>query len=137
MKIEIELTEEQTIELKKVSHHFNMLKSEYIESIIRTNLSDNVYLEYGYVYDKRKKVLMLNDELIYLNNLEEQLFTFLIENIGNYVSSEEIIANVIKAKPMSLFSMRNIIRHIREKTNRDLILSRNNIGYKINKLEFN
>lgn len=134
MKIEIELNEYDYQKLLKVSSYNKLTKEDYVKLIINKNLENNIYLEHGYVYDLDKKVLMHENNLIYLNNLEEQLFEYLIKNIDRYVSSNEIIGNVVKSKPMSIFAMRNQIKKIRDKTHKDLIIVKSNIGYMINSL---
>lgn len=134
MKIEIELTENEYIKLLKISSYKKLSKEEYTESIIKKDLESSMYLEYGYVYDLNKKALMHGNHLILLNKLEEQLFEYLIKNIDQYVSSEKIIDNVVKLKPMSIFAMRNQIKNIRDKTHKKLVISKSNIGYMIKKL---
>lgn len=137
MKIEIELNEYDYQKLLKVSSYNKLTKEDYVKLIINKNLENNIYLNYGYVYDLDKKVLMHENNLICLNNLEEQLFEYLIKNIDRYVSSSEIIENVVKSKPMSIFAMRNQIKKIRDKTHKDLIMVKSNIGYMINSLSVN
>ena len=137
MKIEIELNEYDYQKLLKISSYNKLTKEDYVKLIVNKNLENNIYLNYGYVYDLDKKVLMHENNLIYLNNLEEQLFEYLIKNIDRYVSSNEIIENVVKSKPMSIFAMRNQIKKIRDKTHKDLIMVKSNIGYMINSLSIN
>lgn len=137
MKIEIELNEYVYQKLLKISSYNKLTKEDYVKLIINKNLENNIYLNYGYVYDLDKKVLMHENNLICLNNLEEQLFEYLIKNIDRYVSSSEIIENVVKSKPMSIFAMRNQIKKIRDKTHKDLIMVKSNIGYMINSLSVN
>jgi DNA-binding response OmpR family regulator len=137
MKIEIELNEYAYQKLLKVSSYNKLTKEDYVKLIVNKNLENNIYLEQGYVYDLDKKVLMHENNLIYLNNLEEQLFEYLIKNIDRYVSSSEIIENVVKSKPMSIFAMRNQIKKIRDKTHKDLIMVKSNVGYMINSLSIN
>ena len=137
MKIEIDLNEYDYQKLLKVSSYYKLTKEDYVKLIVNKNLENNIYLEHGYVYDLDKKVLMYENNLIYLNNLEEQLFEYLIKNIDRYVSSNEIIENVVKSKPMSIFAMRNQIKKIRDKTHKDLIMVKSNVGYVINSLSIN
>ena len=137
MKIEIELNEYAYQKLLKVSSYNKLTKEDYVKLVVNKNLENNIYLEQGYVYDLDKKVLMYENNLIYLNNLEEQLFEYLIKNIDRYVSSSEIIENILKSKPMSIFAMRNQIKKIRDKTHKDLIIMKSSVGYMIKKLSIN
>lgn len=67
----------------------------------------------------------------------DTLIEYLIKNIDSYVSSNEIIENVVKSKPMSIFGMRNQIKNIRAKNHKDLITIKSNVGYMINSLSIN
>ena len=58
--------------------------------------------------------------LVPLANIENNLFGFLLNNVNTLMSTEEIHLNVWKDKKMTLFTLRNIIRSIREKTYHDL-----------------
>mgnify|MGYP003527613901 CR=1 FL=1 len=137
MKIEIELTEDDYQKLLKISSYAKQSKESYAESIIKKDLENNIYLEYGYIYDLNKKVLMYNNNLIILTNIEEQLLEYLIRNMDKYISSDEIIQNIFKTKPMSIFAMRNLIKKIRDKTHKDLIIMKSSVGYMIKKLSIN
>ena len=95
MKIEIELTEDDYQKLLKISSYAKQSKESYAESIIKKDLENNIYLEYGYIYDLNKKALMSNNNLIVLTNIEEQLLEYLIRNKDRYISSNEIIENFV------------------------------------------
>jgi DNA-binding response OmpR family regulator len=131
MKIEIELNEDDYQKLLKISSYNKLDKEAYAKSIIKKDLDNNIYLEYGFVYDLNKKSLVHNNDLIILTSFEEQLFEYLIKNMDRYVSSDEIIENIFKTKPMSIFAMRNLIKKIRDKTHKDLIIVKSNVGYMI------
>ena len=137
MKIEIELNEDDYQKLLKISSYNKLDKEAYAKSIIKRDLDSNVYLEYGYVYDLNKKSLIHDNDLIILTSFEEQLFEYLIKNMDRYVSSDEIIENIFKTKPMSIFAMRNLIKKIRDKTHKDLIIMKSSVGYMIKKLSIN
>ncbi len=134
MKIKIEISEDKIIKLESIVKHLQTSNEEYIEFLVKKDLEDNIYLNYDYVYDKRKKVLMNNNELITFNNMESKLFEFLIIKVGEFASNEDIMENVIFEKSMSVFAIRNLIKSLRDKTNKKLILTKNNIGYKLNLL---
>jgi DNA-binding response OmpR family regulator len=137
MKIQIELNEDDYQKLLKISSYNKLDKEAYARSIIKKDLDSNIYLEYGYVYDLNKKSLVHNNDLIILTSFEEQLFEYLIKNMDRYVSSDEIIENIFKTKPMSIFAMRNLIKKIRDKTHKDLIIMKSSVGYMIKKLSIN
>ena len=134
MRIEIELNEDEYQKLLKISSYNKQTKESYAESIIKKDIENNVYLEYGYIYDLNKKVLMYNNNLIVLTNIEEQLLEYLIRNMDKYISSDEIIENIFITKPMSIFAMRNVIKKLRDKTHKDLITVKSKVGYMIKKI---
>lgn len=74
---------------------------------------------------------MKDDTVIILTDLEKQLIDLLIRNINKFVSSDEIIENLSRSKKMSIFSMRNIIKKIRDKTSKDFITVKSAVGYMI------
>jgi DNA-binding response OmpR family regulator len=86
------------------------------------------------IYDLNKKALTYNDNLIILTYIEGLFLEYLIKNMDKYVSSDEIIENVSKTKPMSIFAMRNVVKKLRDKTHKDLITVKSNVGYMIKKL---
>lgn len=130
MKIELELNRETYNKLLKNSASSEM-SVEYIKSILEKELVGTVRLEYDYVYDLKKRVLMKGDTVIILTDLEKQLIDLLIRNINKFVSSDEIIENLSRSKKMSIFSMRNFIKKIRDKTSKDLITVKSAVGYMI------
>lgn len=131
MKIELELNIETYNKLLKSSASSEMSVDEYIKSILEKELVGTVRLEYDYVYDLKKRVLMKDDTVIILTDLEKQLIDLLIRNINKFVSSDEIIENLSRSKKMSIFSMRNIIKKIRDKTSKDFITVKSAVGYMI------
>ena len=131
MKIELELNRETYNKLLKNSASSEMSVDEYIKSILEKELVGTVRLEYDYVYDLKKRVLMKGDTVIILTDLEKQLIDLLIRNINKFVSSDEIIENLSRSKKMSIFSMRNFIKKIRDKTSKDLITVKSAVGYMI------
>ena len=72
---------------------------------------------------------MSNNQIVKLSNYEELLFDLLINNLNEFVTIADIF-NHIWVKEVSTFTLRNIIKKIRDKTYYDII-NRNNVGYKI------
>lgn len=73
---------------------------------------------------------MSNNQIVKLSNYEELLFDLLINNLNEFVTIADIF-NHIWGKEVSIFTLRNIIKKIRDKTYYDIIINRNNVGYKI------
>ena len=99
---------------------------ELIRNDIKTTISFNGY-SYNFLYDK----FYCEKEEIILTKIEKRLLRFLLNNVNNIVSIEEIQTNVWQNKNMSLFTLRNKINSIRNKTYYELIKNVSNHGYMI------
>ena len=71
---------------------------ELIRNDIKTTISFNGY-SYNFLYDK----FYCEKEEIILTKIEKRLLRFLLNNVNNIVSIEEIQTNVWQNKNMSLF----------------------------------
>ena len=100
---------------------------ELIRNDIKTTISFNGY-SYNFLYDK----FYCEKEEIILTKIEKRLLRFLLNNVNNIVSIEEIQTNVWQNKNMSLFTLRNKINSIRNKTYYELIKNHSSLGYSIN-----
>ena len=96
---------------------------ELIRNDIKTTISFNGY-SYNFLYDK----FYCEKEEIILTKIEKRLLRFLLNNVNNIVSIEEIQTNVWQNKNMSLFTLRNKINSIRNKTYYELIKNVSNHG---------
>ena len=97
---------------------------ELIRNDIKTTISFNGY-SYNFLYDK----FYCEKEEIILTKIEKRLLRFLLNNVNNIVSIEEIQTNVWQNKNMSLFTLRNKINSIRNKTYYELIKNVSSQGY--------
>ena len=64
-----------------------------------------------------------------LTKTEKKLIKVLAENTNKLVTYEEISDIVWKGKVFSIYSLRNVIKHIREKTDESFIKNSSNRGY--------
>ncbi len=104
---------------------------ESILNFIDNKLNSIIQLENGFYYDKcSKRLFNLNDEMIKFTNYEELLFDLLIDNLNQFINVKEIY-NHIWGKEVSIFTLRNIIKKIRDKSYYGIIVNKSNIGYKI------
>ena len=135
--LDLEIDEQDSKKFLDVSSLHNLSTNEFVQNLLKNELENVVYFENGFKYDKQKKALLnTNNNYIELTNLETQFIELLITNPNNYFTTDIIIENVIAKKPMSIYTLRNVIKKIREKTFPELITSKHNSGYKINALVF-
>ena len=97
---------------------------ELIQNDIKSTINFNDYT-FNFLLDK----IFYEDKEIKLTNMEMKLFKYLLSNINSLVSTEDINTNVWEDKKMTLFTLRNKINSIREKTYYKLIKNISNHGY--------
>ena len=83
----------------------------------------------GYSYSFEFNKLLYEDKEVKFTTIENDLFRYLLNNSNNIMSTDDIHLNIWKDKKMTLFTLRNIIRSIREKTYHKLIKNVSNRGY--------
>lgn len=76
----------------------------------------------------------LEDIEIDLTKKEKLFIKLLIESKKEIVTYDDIQKKVWNSKKASLFTIRNFVKNIRDKTYYDLILNKSGIGYSINKI---
>ena len=104
--------------------------SHYLENLIRRDFDTNISLGNGYYYNNlTKKIIYYSDEII-LTSIEISIFELLLENRNEVVKLEEF-QKIWNKKEMSIFTLRNFIKQIRDKTYPNLIKNISNIGYKM------
>lgn len=98
------------------------------------SLNKKHQFENGFYFDVTRELLFQNKKIIKLTKTERKLIKILVENINQLVTYEEIAESVWYGKNFSIYSLRNVIKHIREKTNETFIKNSSNRGYVINSL---
>lgn len=93
------------------------------------NTNKRIQLEEGFFFDISRELLFMGKEIIKLTRTEKKLVKLFCENANNLVSYEEISNEVWKGKNFSIYSLRNIILNIREKTSENFIKNHSNKGY--------
>ncbi|WP_414144442.1 helix-turn-helix domain-containing protein [Arcobacter sp.] len=69
-----------------------------------------------------------------LTRTEKKLISLLAVNVNELVTYEDISSVVWKGKEFSIYSLRNVVKNIREKTDELFIKNSSNRGYIINKI---
>lgn len=96
------------------------------------NSNKKVQFEKGFYFDINKEILFQDKKIIKLTRTERRLISLLASNVNNLVTYEDISSVVWKGKEFSIYSLRNVVKHIREKTDELFIKNSSNRGYVIN-----
>lgn len=133
INLSINLTIDETLN-KKILEKLSRDKidiSQYLENLIVKDFNTEIYLGNGYSYNNSIKKIIYNfNEEIILTAIELKIFELLLENKNQIVKLEEL-EKIWNKKEMSLFTLRNFIKKIRDKTYPELIKSVSNVGYKM------
>lgn len=113
------------------------VKKEFLFKIILICLNfldsnKKIQLENGYYFDLSAEELFHDKKIIKLTKIEKKLIKLLSLHPNSLVSYEDIASEVWKGKVFSIYSLRNVINHIREKTNETFIRNFSNRGYILN-----
>ena len=132
MKLKLNLSNETQMYFLTLAQRNGTTIENAIEEYLNTEVSDIITLSNGYFYKKSIKILF-NDkhEPIEFTNLEQEFFYFLITQANTIVSHQSILDNVWAKKEASIFTMRNIVKKIRDKSYPSIIKSHSGQGYQI------
>lgn len=93
-----------------------------------------VQFEDGFYFDINRELLFQNKKIIKLTKTERKFIKLLVENVNQLVTYEDISEVVWSGKNFSIYSLRNVVKHIREKTDESFIKNSSNRGYVISSL---
>ncbi len=119
-----------SIILKPVNKTLLLNSIELCINFLDTN--KKVQFENGYHFDISREELFQGKKVIKLTKTEKKLIKLLAENPNTLVTYEDISELVWKGKVFSIYSLRNVIKHIREKTDDAFIQNSSNRGYILN-----
>lgn len=131
----------EELNLYKLANVYTVLKAPIDEAYLKTsielclnylNSNKKVQFEDGFHFDKSREMLFLGKKIIKLTKTEKKLVKLLSENPNNLVSYEQIENVVWKGKVFSIYSLRNLIMSIRDKTSENFIKNYSNKGYILN-----
>lgn len=107
--------------------------SEYILKLIENDLDSTIKLGEGFYYHRQSdKLYDIENEEIPLTKIEKRMLLTLIAYEGEITPVDVIIEKAWKKDHVSIYSFRNVILKIREKTYYKLINNHSNLGYSIN-----
>lgn len=102
-----------------------------IELSLEFLLSNKKIIFNGLQYEFKNRLLYKNGQLINLTNIESKLLHLLVSKISLVVTYEEIMQTIWYKKRFSIYSLRNMIKSIKTKTEVDFIKNISNRGYMI------
>lgn len=83
----------------------------------------------GYFFDISREILSFEKKIIRLTKTETKLIKLFCENKDNLTSYEEIKDKIWLNRKFSMYTLRNVIMNIREKTSESFIKNHTNKGY--------
>ena len=119
-----------TILDKNINEAFLFKNIEIALDFLYTN--KKLQFENGFYFDMNRELLFQGKKTIKLTKTENKLINLLALNPNVLVTYEHISSVVWKGKEFSIYSLRNVIKHIREKTDETFIKNSSNKGYVIN-----
>ncbi len=108
------------------------IRLSIIMCLNQTKRGDKIEFQDGIYFDEyRDKFFKSNGDAIDFTRLEKGLLKLLIDKKDEIVDYDSIKEVVWKGKEMSIYTMRNIVNKIRQKTYYDIIKNHSNKGYTI------
>jgi len=110
------------------------LKASIVMAINQSKRVDKVCLDHGVYYDAYRERFYDKFGELSFTKFEFQLLKLLLDNSDKIVTYDDIKDHVWKDKKMSVFTMRNVVNKIRNKTYYNIIKNISSAGYQIDKL---
>lgn len=112
------------------------LRLAIIMCLNQTKRTDKIEFQNGIYFDEyRDQFYKEGGTLIEFTKLEKSFLKLLISKKGDIVDYDMIKEVVWKGKDMSIFTMRNIVNKVRQKTYYEIIKNKSNRGYVIDSLK--
>ncbi len=128
--ITIDLTKDMQKFLTSKSKEYKLSIEETLKEIISQQINSRIDLGKGFYYDKvLKKVFDRKNNDTGLTKTQMNIFYTILDTRGNIVDVDTIKKNAWKDKNTSIFTLRNMIKQIRDKTYYGLIKSHSSRGY--------
>lgn len=128
----IDLNNFSNISVKNILLKDDNLKniSIYIQIILQKK--DKIIFKNGYSYLLKENRFYFKNSEVPLTKLEIRLFEYLIKNINRTIDYQELVSNVWDDKNCTIYSIRNVVNKIREKSYYEIISNISKKGYTIN-----
>lgn len=115
--------------------NFEDLKLSITVALNQSKRVDKVSLDNGIYYDSYRERFYDSFGEISFTKYEFQVLKLLLDNSTKIISYDTIKEKVWKEKKMSIFTMRNVINKIRNKTYYGIIKNNSSAGYQIDTLK--
>ena len=109
----------------------DQLKISITMALNQSKRVDKICLDNGIYYDAYRERFYDNFGEISFTKFEFQVLKLLLDRNDQIVTYDDIKENVWKEKKMSIFTMRNVINKIRNKTYYNIIKNNSSQGYQI------
>jgi len=110
---------------------FDQLQISITMALNQSKRVDKICLDNGIYYDAYRERFYDNFGEISFTKFEFQVLKLLLDRSDKVVTYDDIKENVWKEKKMSIFTMRNVINKIRNKTYYNIIKNNSSQGYQI------
>lgn len=114
---------------------YNDLKLSIVMALNQSKRVDKISLSNGIYYDDYRERFYNDNEAINFTRFEFDLLKLLLDNHNRIISYDEIKEKVWREKKMSIFTMRNVVNKIRNKTYYEIIKNNSSSGYKIDDIQ--
>jgi len=114
--------------------NYDDLKYSIIMALNQSKRVDKILLNEDIYYDSYRERFYNNSGAIEFTKYEFQVLKLLLDNHDKIIGYDEIKEKVWKEKKMSIFTMRNVINKIRNKTYYNIIKNNSTAGYQIDTL---
>ena len=111
--------------------NFDDLKCSIIMALNQSKRVDKILLSEDIYYDSYRERFYSATGAVEFTKYEFQVLKLLLDNHDKIIGYEEIKEKVWKEKKMSIFTMRNVINKIRNKTYYSIIKNNSTAGYQI------
>jgi DNA-binding response OmpR family regulator len=130
--ITFNLSEQLETELDSKLERENITDAQYIFNLIENDLL-RIDLGEGFYFHKQpNKLYDKENKEVQLTKIGKKLLLNLIESNGEIVSVDILMKKSWEKENVSIYTFRNMIKKIRDKTYYDLISNRSNLGYSVN-----
>ena len=118
--------------IKPINHSELLISLEKVAKILRKNTISNIIeINSGVVYNPSNKTVSVCDVTNRLTINESELLELLIINRGKVVTKQMVEDKIYIFKEMSDSALKNVIYKLRKKLVKEIIISVDRIGYKI------
>lgn len=119
--------------IKPINHNELLTSLEKIAKILKKNTISNIIeINNGVVYNPSNKTISVCDITNRLTVYESELLELLIINRGKVVTKHMVEDKIYIFKEMSDSALKNVIYKLRKKLIKEVIVSVDRLGYKIN-----